>query len=489
MLNCPTDLTSLFEPQSVAHVGASPNDTQGRFNFTKFLNDMNYQGNLYPINPKYNEILGFKCYKDLNDVQGTIDLTILAVPSEKCMNILRNVEKGKLRFVVIHTSGFREINKSYLEDELIDLKNRKGFRIIGPNCMGVFCQKHNIGFWEDHKAFSGRPGSIGLISQSGGIAINTMTGCIDAGIYINKAVSLGNQIDLSISELLAFMGEDDTIRVIAVYVEAVKDGRAFIDLLKHISIKKPVLIWKGGKTEIGKAAALSHTGSLAGNTKLFLSAVEQAGGILIDNFEQLFRALKILQSPYSQVGGNMAVISPGGGNTVNLSDAFSDNPHLFLPRLLEDTQNKLKDLLPEENVDIKNPVDPGAVGVTNIYNIVRIIGDDPQIDSLFVLISNEFIHHFKDEETRKGLSELIAGMIREISRELEKPIYIHVVNARENNEDFFHCRKLLIDQLNANKLPWTDGPFNETAVTFSRLAGYTRFLAGHRSFEYSSEIS
>jgi len=284
------DLKRLFSPKSIAHVGASAKRSPGRFNFILYLQNMGYEGKLYPVNPNYDEVYGLKCYPALAEVPGEVDMAILALPAPRCAEILRDVPAGKLGFVVVHTSGFSEIDKGGLEDELLELGREKGFRIIGPNCMGVFCQESRVCFWDDQKELKDRPGWVGYVSQSGGLSIHVISGCIDIGVGVNKAVSLGNQIDISINELLEYMADAPGIKVIAVYVEDIKDGRGFVELLKKITRKKPVLVWKGGLTEVGSAAAMTHTGSMAGNADIFRAAMRQAGAIMIDDLEQMMRA-------------------------------------------------------------------------------------------------------------------------------------------------------------------------------------------------------
>jgi len=471
-------LEHLFAPASIAHIGASPKDAPGRFNFISYLQKMSYPGEIYPVNPNYDEVRGHKCYPSLAEVPGDVDLAILALPARMCAEVLRATPTGKLKFVVVHTSGFSEIDKDELEDELVDLARKNGFRIIGPNCMGVFSQQGKVCFWEDQAELADRPGSVGFISQSGGLGIHTITGAIDVGIGIDKAVSLGNQIDLSINELVEFFGADDNIRVVAAYVEDVKDGRGFLEVVRKITPKKPVLVWKGGLTEVGKAAAKTHTGSMAGDRNVFISAMRQAGAILIDNLEQILSVIRILQSDSPLPGQRLGIICPGGGNTVNICDAFSEQPFLTIPRLTPESRQKLSDLLPEENVDIKNPVDPGAVGMARMDQVLKIVGSDPGIDSLVVMLTDEILYHFKNDEARAMVAEMLTGLIVKSAADIGKPIYVHVMHIRDNNDEVFHCRKLLLDKLIEKKIPWVDGPFKSSGVVFSRLAGYCAYLDG-----------
>jgi len=337
-----TDLDGLFRPASFAHVGASSRDQVGRYNYIAFMKKMKFRGKLYPVNPKHKEVLGLKCYSSLASIPEDVDLVVMSLRAPQCAEVLQEMPDGKVRFVIIHSSGFGEIGKNDLEQKIASLGREKGFRIIGPNCMGLYSRQGRVAFWDDQHEMVDRPGSLGFISQSGGIAINMISAAKEVGVNFDKVISLGNQIDISINEVLQYMGEDESIRVIGAYVEGVKDGRTFQTKIKNISPHKPVLIWKGGLTEVGKVAAMSHTGALAGDE----------------------------------------------------SDMFSDQPNVELPRLTPETQEKLQDLLPEENIYIKNPIDSGSTGFTKIDQILQAVGEDPHIESILIVVEVNYLSDF-----------------------------------------------------------------------------------------------
>lgn len=470
------DLTPLFYPECIAHVGASARSVAGRFNYSKFLVNMNYPGRICPVNPKYDELFERPCYPDLTAVPGTVDMAILAVPAVNCLDVLREVPAGKVRFVVIHTSGFGEINKEHLETELLCLGREKGFRIVGPNCMGIYCQKARVGFWQDHWEMVNRPGSVGFISQSGGHAVNITLSGMDSGIFFSKVISLGNQIDVSINDVLAYMGSDEEIRVVGVYVEEVRDGRRFLDLLKRIVPRKPVIVWKGGTSSVGKEAAVSHTGSLAGNEQIFSAALRQTGALVVDNIHQMVRVLRVLQPPYPLLGGRLAVFSPGGGNTVNICDLFTAQPNLSLPRLSPETMDALKNLLPEENVDLRNPVDPGATGLLKLDKLIKTVGKDDRVETLVLLVSVDYLSNIKSEENRLLVAEMISETVGKLSKRIGKPICILLRQERENHEDYDRYRRIMISKFNEKSIPWVDGSFKNAAEIFSKISGYHRHL-------------
>lgn len=470
------DLDALFKPRSIAHVGASPRTAAGRFNYTRFLQLTRFEGDLYPVNPKYEEVLGLECHPSLAAIPGDVDLAILAVPAERCPDVLRDVPPGKLKFAIIHTSGFGELDKRDLETEVLQLARDKGFRVVGPNCMGVYSQQGRVGFWRDHWEIVGRPGSVGFISQSGGHAVNIIFSGMDSGVHFNKVISLGNQSDISINELLEYMGGDDSIKVIGIYVEDIKDGRRFLHTLKEIGRRKPVVVWKGGVSSAGKDAAASHTGSLAGDEEIFAAAMRQAGVIAVDDFTQMLRLIRLLQPEFELPGGRLAVFSPGGGNTVSICDLFSSQPYLSLPRLLEETQEKLRSILPEENVDVKNPIDPGAVGMFRMGELIKAVGADPQIESMLLLMTVDYLSNIETEENRVLAVETISGVISHLSKKISKPICVLVQQQRQNHEDFDRYRRIMLDKFNEKRIPWIDGSFKTAAEVFSKLAKYKSYV-------------
>lgn len=470
------DLHALFHPKSIAHVGASAKSAAGRFNFTRFLQLTRFEGALYPVNPKYEEVRGLRCYPSIADIPGDIDLTILAVPAERCPDILRDVPAGKVKFVIIHTSGFGELDKDNLQTEVVRLAREKGFRIVGPNCMGVYSQPGRVGFWRDHWEIIDRPGTAGFISQSGGHAVNFIFGSMNSGVRINKVISLGNQSDVSINNVLEYMGGDDGIGVVGVYVEDIKDGRQFMEILKDIVRRKPVVVWKGGVSPEGRQAAASHTGSMGGDEVVFAAAMRQVGAITVDDFAQLIRLMRLLQPEFGLPGPGVAVISPGGGNTVSVSDLFSTQKNLTLPRLAPETQDRLRAILPEENVDIKNPVDPGAVGMLRMNELFAAVAADEQIDWILMLMSVDYLSNIESEESRALAVEMIANNLHNLTRRTGKPIYVLLQQQRQNQEDNDRCRRIMLDKFNEKHIPWIDGSFKTAAEVFSKLVGYKKYF-------------
>ncbi len=469
-------LKYLFRPRAVAHVGASSNEFTGRFNFTKYLIEMKFEGSIYPVNPKYNEIAGIKCYPDLSSIPVNIDIAILAVPAENCHEVLKNIPAGKINFVVIHTSGFRELDKSELEDKLLEIARVKGFRIVGPNCMGIYSRQGRIGFWRDHCEAVKYAGTVGMVSQSGGHAINAIRGGISTGLHYDRVVSLGNQIDLSITEILENYSSDDDVRAIGIYVEQIGRGREFLQLLKNTTLRKPVVVWNGGVTKEGKGAAATHTGSIAGNADIFKSAMRQAGVISPTDRSEFLQLLRLLQPQFKLPCGNLAVISPGGGNTVSLCDMIASQPNLKLPLLSEKTREKLMAILPKENVDIKNPVDSGAAGIPMLEKILSAVVTDTGIESVLILLDCDFLSIYENDEMREQTVDSFSSTIIECMKTGGKAIHVLLIQHRQSHEIYDRYRRLLIDKFNQKNIAWIAEPFSNAAVIYSKLVWYRNYL-------------
>ncbi len=471
-----TDFHALFHPRSIAHVGASPKQVPGRFNFTGFMHQMKYAGELYPVNPKYDEILGYKCYPDLRSIPGTIDLVILAIPAVLCPDILREVPATKIKYVVIHTSGFGEIKKNHLDEEILTLAREKEFRIVGPNCMGIFSQKGRIGFWSSHAEILDTPGSVGLISQSGGHGINTMENGIDTGIAFNKTISLGNQLDISITEVLQAFDRDESLGVIGIYMESIRDGRGFMEIVRKTTAQKPVIIWKGGRTPTGQAAAATHTGSMAGNEKIFAAAIQQAGAIPADDMSEFINLIRLLQPGHDLPGRHFGIFSPGGGNTVNLSDLFSAQPNITIPRLSPESQKKLSKLLPEENVDVKNPVDIGAAASHNLPAIFEIMAAEPGIQTILLFLGVDFYQEFDNDDLCADIVAAMADTMLTIFKARKKSFCVLVQQQRQNNERMDRFKRVTLSILSEKRIPWISTPFKEAATTLNKIVGYSNYL-------------
>jgi acyl-CoA synthetase (NDP forming) len=258
-------LDRMFNPRGIALFGGVANAVSfGR----RFLDSQilyGYSGNLYPLSEKGGEVLGFKVYKSLKEIEGPVDLAVLSVPARAVPGILRECLEHGLPGVQIHSSGFAELGSPEglaLEAEIAEIAAR-GLRVVGPNCFGLHCPRGGITLLPGHR-FSKESGSVAMISQSGGLAADFGYEARDRGLGLSKVASYGNGCDLEALELLEYLADDPDTGIIAAYLEGVRHGPQFLDLLKQVTLRKPVVLWKGGLTPLGSRATVSHTGSLGG---------------------------------------------------------------------------------------------------------------------------------------------------------------------------------------------------------------------------------
>jgi acetyltransferase len=385
----------LFYPRGIAVIGASDNFARGSSMFLYSLIGLKYPGGLYPVNIVADgTIMGLPAYKRVTDIPGPVDYAIIGVPAPITREVLADCIQKGVPYAHFFTAGFKELQTEQgerLEKELVDLARGKT-RLIGPNCMGVYCSEARVGFDANH---STEPGDVAFISQSGGHAINFIRCAAERGLTLSKAISYGNASDLSSSDFLEYFAEDPKTAVVGIYIEGAKEGRLFFETLKKAARKKPVIIWKGGRTVAGTHAASGHTGALAGSFDIWKGMSKQTGAILVNDSDEmidLMLGLKYLPLPK---GLNTALVCTGGGNSVVASDQCNELG-LKLPPLADDIQRELLTVLREAGTIRKNPVDASAHGIIpqNVVRIVEIIERAPNIDcvlftyQLYFLVRN-----------------------------------------------------------------------------------------------------
>lgn len=375
-----SSLDKVLRPKSIAVVGAST--TPGKIGYTVLENLIKgcYEGKIYPINPSASEILGLKAYANIAEVPGEVETAVIVVPAKFVPEVVEECGKKGVKGLMIISSGFSEVGKRELENQIVETAHAYGERIIGPNIVGVLSNsdKMNASF----APFLPFNGKATLVSQSGALLI-----AIDAATYtrrvgFDKLVSIGNMSDIDIADMITWLNDDSATTCITLYIEGFKNGRTFIEAGKQA--KKPIIALKAGVSAHGAAAAASHTGSLAGAAKIYSAAFQQAGVIQAVDLNNLFdRTLALSLQPPMQ-GDNLLVITNGGGVGVLATDAAEKYgvPLHFAP---EEVQVELKKHMPEFGSS-KNPVDlTGMAGIDWYYNSVRYSFAHPWVDGLVVL--------------------------------------------------------------------------------------------------------
>ncbi len=391
-----TDLEQFFSPSSIAIVGVPRNDY--RFGGLSYLNkfkEYGFPGKLYPINPKATEISGLKAYSDLSSLPEVPDLAIICVTARLVPTILEECARIGLRHIHILSSGFKEIGTKegdILEQRVTAISEENGLLVIGPNCMGPYSPSGRLTPWG---AIPGMSGSLGIISQSGGLAQRLTEYTSSLGIGVEKAVSIGNAAVLSTIDYLEFMARDEKIRVIAMYLESVKDGTRLFHLAKEVSQKKPIILWKGGETEVGASTAASHTGGMAGEMKIWEAFCRQTGVVHVRSMDEWVDAIMAFSFLTAPTGKGVFLIGGGGGNSVSNSD-LCIREGLDVPPLSEPTIAWLRQGGPAAGSIFGNPLDMWRVFTDPIYltELLDLAYKDPCVGMLIVdrLIKRKAYH-------------------------------------------------------------------------------------------------
>ncbi|MCQ1537352.1 acetate--CoA ligase family protein [Methanosarcina sp. KYL-1] len=352
------NLDFFFKPESIALIGASPNPGKLSHTILESLRDIGFSGKLYPVNPGYREIEGLKCYAAPGEINDRIDLAIFAVPASAVLEILRGPVEN-IKGAVIVSSGFRETGEEgkRMEAELKSLLKEKRIRAIGPNCLGIYdtVSKVDTFFIGSDKVERPVRDGISVLTQSGSFAAMIMDEMANEGIGVARVVSYGNKADVDENDCLEFLSEDGATKAVVLYIEAVGDGRRFLDVASRCVKKKPVVALKVGKREPGARAASSHTGAVSGMYEAYEAAFRKTGIIEVAGYEELKDACKALNR-YSPVSGKRAlIITDGGGIGISIADACEE-AGLEVPELPEEAVLRLKEKLPPF-ASVRNPID------------------------------------------------------------------------------------------------------------------------------------
>lgn len=422
-------LQAIFEAKSVAVVGASRPGSIGGI----ILKNSSRVERLYPINPKRDTLMGLKCYKDFSDLPNPADVAVFAVAPETTIASFRQFCETGGKGAIIVSDGFAEIGRTDLEEELHAISEKYGVVYVGPNCLGVFDNFSGLNtlFLPMRRLnTSTKPGLVGVVSQSGGVGLELLEMAAADNLAIGKWVSCGNASGISIPELLAHMGDDSRIRVIAIYVEGLRNGLQFMEVGRKIARRKPVIVIKGGMAG-GAAATMSHTASLAGSFQAFKAACHQAGFYLIEELTEdpkiLINVLSILTTQKPARNNRVAVVSVGGGAAILLADqitsngmrltTFSDNTQVKLTRLLGTKIGAASD---SDKARIagrvaSNPLDLfGDADDDRLLEAIHILNDDLNTDIIVAGLYFQIPY----------LSEYIAERLVELMRAMRKPLIL-----------------------------------------------------------------
>jgi len=416
------NLKTFFKPKSIAVVGASKNSTKIGHAALKNILISDYECNLYPINLKEDEILGLKCYKKLKDIPGKIDLVLVSVPAIKVPQIIKECIQKNVENVIIISSGFSEIGNNELENEIKKIVKKSKMRILGPNTMGYKNASDSL----DASFVFGVPrkGNLALISQSGALGIGMIYLANNEFVGVSKIIGVGNKLDIDDDDLIDYFSTDPETKVIGLYIEGIKDGRAFMKSIK--ACDKPVLVVKAGRSSAGARATESHTGSMAGSDKIYSAAIKQAGGIRCRDLVELFDMARALAGQPPAKGNRIGIITNGGGVGILLTDACEANG-LKIPKLSPKTYKKIDKILPEI-IKPNNPVDiVGDAGFYRYEACTKALLEDPKIDG--IIVASVHGGYARPREFTGAILKMIRQ--RKLHEEYKKPILGTWVGGKE----------------------------------------------------------
>jgi acyl-CoA synthetase (NDP forming) len=382
---------ALFDPRSVAVIGASGNPLKMGHQCLLSLRDSVFPGPVYPIHPQEKEILGRPVYPNLDRVPGEVDLAILAVPASEAISAVQSCLKRGVRGAVVITAGFREIDSpegGRLQEEMAAVANRGGMKIIGPNTFGMVNVHAGLNASFTPVFSRLKPGPITVVSQSGGVSHLIAYQAMDEGVGLAKVVGLGNRCNVDFADLLPFLGGDPRTGCIILFIEGLDQPRALLDALKKVVLRKPVAAMKAGKYAVSVQAARSHTGSLAGRYELYEAALSQAGAIVVQEPQELMDVARILTILEASPGRRVAIVSFQAGPGILLTDDAMRNG-FHLAQFSGSTQEYLNRLLPPLTIRT-NPVDMAFARNEEVFEkTLQAILSDENVDALIIFL----LHH------------------------------------------------------------------------------------------------
>ncbi|GIU71373.1 MAG: CoA-binding protein [Candidatus Nitrosocaldaceae archaeon] len=410
-------MEKFFYPKSIAVVGASATPGKIGYSVLDSVANYEYKGEIYPINPKRDEIFGLKCYKSLTDIGKPVDLVIVCVDVLQVPALMEEAAKLGIHNFVIISGGGKELGgeRAEAEAKIKELALKHKIRVIGPNCIGMFNGENRLdAAFQGHARMIRPPvGPVAFLTQSGTIGISFMESAESFGL--GKMVSYGNRSDVDEADMIWYFARDPTIKVIGLYVEGFGDGRKFVNTAKRVikEYKKPIVIWKSGRTARGAKQAASHTGSLGGTYAVVKGALDQAGVISVDSYQELVGSIKALAWQPPARGNRVALVTNGAGPVISAIDQF-ERLNLEVAPITEDTLKALKEYYPP-TYPTGNPMDvTGSATASDYQFAIQKFMEDPNVD----IIMPWFV--FQDDP----LEETIVDVLDEFNKKQDKPLLI-----------------------------------------------------------------
>ena len=411
------DIEFFFRPRSIAVVGASNKpDTPGYVVVEQLRKS--FRGEIYPVNPRYREVQGIKCYPSIRDIQGDIDVVVLAIPARYVISVAEEAGEKGARGLIVLSGGFAEVGGEgvELEEKLYSIAREYSMRVIGPNCMGVIDTSSGVDtfFLPERRLSRPSRGYVSIASQSGALLSMWMEWMNQQSIGLAKAVSYGNKLDVDEVDILEYFADDNETKIVLLYMEGLRRGRgrAFIEAAKKlVSRGKPLIVLKGGRTPAGARAALSHTAALSGGYELYRAALLQSGAYEVDTMEEMFDIAKAYTMLGSSRGNRILIVTNAGGAGVLATD-YSSREGLDVVRLPDTIAQKLRSILPPYAA-VYNPIDlTASVAEDQYLEVIEIVVAEDLVDIVLAITPPH----------PPGMSGRIADYLAKIYREYKIPV-------------------------------------------------------------------
>ncbi len=438
-------LEEIFHPQAIAVVGASDVPSTRGYGFTFNLLNYGYRGRIYPVNPNYREVLGVKAYPSIRDIPGPVDYVISCIPASQVLNMLEDCAQKRVKVVHLFTARFSETGRhdaAELENEILKQARKRGIRLIGPNCMGIYYPQEGLSFDYD---FPREPGSVGALFQSGGAATDLIRLASLRGVRFSKVVSYGNALDYNESDFLDYFLQDTETEIILGYIEGVKDGRRFLNSLRNAASSKPVIIIKGGRGKSGTRAVASHTAALAGSMPIWGAVIAQAGAIPARNLDDMIDIAVSFYFLPPIAGPRVGIVGGGGGKSVLSADECEEAGLDVIP-LPPDIREEIKSEAPSIWDWIGNPTDESIMqGVAfGASDMLQMMAKNQDFDFLIANIIEDA--PFREQEMTRRIKGESEGYIK-IKRGGLKPLLVVVGEKSLGIENYSDWRWKLICEL------------------------------------------
>jgi acyl-CoA synthetase (NDP forming) len=461
-------ITQALNPRNVAVIGDKGPAYQ-------WLNSMKtFQGKVFSVQLDPKEIPGIEAmgvpnFSSMVDIPDDVDYAVIAVPRRVAPIVLKDCIAKGVAGVGMFTSGFAESGSeegTALQETITQMARDSGLVLLGPNCMGLYNPKLGVRFGADQP--TGDDGGVTVISQSGGHAGGLASTAYANGVELRVVVSFGNGVVLENEDWLEYFAQDDGTKIIAMYIEGIRDGRSFFRRLREVTKIKPVLVWKGGQTEAGKRATSSHTGSIGESMDTWDAVIRQAGAIRADNLEDASDTLKALASLPPFTGLNAGLTGGTGGQSVSMTDAFS-KAGLGVPLLTQDSLDRLGEIMQVVGASYYNPIDIGGINREHFGTILDIWAHDSNVDSLMMQFSPQVFRR-SPEAAEEQIGEYIG-----LKATVGKPMVavLHSTNPYADSE----AVHTMDGWLRAAGIP-TFPTYERAARSLRKVADYHRFHAG-----------